>query len=447
MRFLSLSTVFLRWLISFQRAIQATAPDLAQLFLDNIVQLHGFPRSIVSDRDTRFLSNFWRELFALTETTLRFLTANHPQTDGQTERTNRKLEQYLRLYVRYNPARWSQYLTTAEIAYNSLTHSSTGMSPFYLVYQRHINLPLDFSLADLESKNTAIESLLHDRQSVLARVRDALAQARERMIKHNKDKMLQPPFKIDDQVLVHRAAFRKSAAFPDLNKFDDRWYGPYTILKIINQNAYQLQLPSSFRHHDVINVTFLRLYRVSTRFPRTHPDAFFLPPVRPDTEASDSKQTDENDESDKEDVEKEYEAESILDCRLIRHKRGRPKKQTLQQQLQISTDPNDYEFLVKWKGYPVHDATWEPYLNLTNMDDILHDFVTAKQLPISWAKRTSQNQVSTRGIQANACRHQHLEKEVKGGRMSVVMTDVYNNKEEDSDIQNDINEIVSQRVE
>ena len=86
-------------------------------------------------------------------------------------------------------------------------------------------------------------------------------------------------------------------------------------------------------------------------------------------------------------------------------------------------------------------------LNLTNMEDILHDFVTAKQLPISWVKRTSQEQVTYKGIQANALRLQHLEKEVKGGRISVVTTDVHNNKEEDSDIQNDINEIVSQRVE
>ena len=110
---------------------QINAPDLAQLFLDNIVRIHGFPRSILSDRDPRFLSHFWKELFALTETTLRFSTANHPQTDGQTERTNRTLEQYLRIHARHNPSSWAKYLTSAEIAYNNLTHSSTGTSPFY----------------------------------------------------------------------------------------------------------------------------------------------------------------------------------------------------------------------------------------------------------------------------------------------------------------------------
>ena len=111
---------------------QISAPELAQIFLDNIVRLHGFPRSIVSDRDPRFLSHFWHKLFSLTDTTLRFSIANHPQTDGQTERTNHTLEQYLRIYARHNPASWAKYLTTAEIAYNNLTHSATRHVTFLL---------------------------------------------------------------------------------------------------------------------------------------------------------------------------------------------------------------------------------------------------------------------------------------------------------------------------
>ena len=201
----------------------ADAPQLAKLFLDNIVRIHGFPRSIISDRDTRFRSLFWQELFALTDTTLRFSTANHPQTDGQTERTNRTLEQYLRIFTRYKPAQWSTYITLAEIAYNNSTHSSTGFSPYYLVYQRHINLPLDFAITDIHAKNAAVEQLLNDRQHTLKIARQHLAQTADHMRKkHNLNKTAAFAFNIHDQVLVHKSAFRSQHYIQDINKFDDR---------------------------------------------------------------------------------------------------------------------------------------------------------------------------------------------------------------------------------
>ena len=362
---------------------QINAPDLAKLFLDNIVRIHGFPRSIVSDRDSRFLSNFWRELFSLTNTTLRFSTANHPQTDGQTERTNRTLEQYLRIHARHNPSSWSRYLVTAELAYNNVTHSATGMSPFYLVFQRHANLPLDFALSDLQSKNAAVESLLNARQKVLNTARDSLIKARDQMIAQNKHKTLPPPFKLHDMVLVHKAAFRKQHHISDLNKFDDRWFGPYEIIRLVNPNAYALDLPSHLKHHNVINITFLRLYRVSAKFPRQHPDTLLLPPVGPDDETSDSK------EGENKDNEGEFEVENIVECRLISTTRGRHVKQTITQQLNISSNPNDYEFLVKWKGYPLHDATWELYEHLKNAPLVMNDFITAKNLPDHWRFDTS----------------------------------------------------------
>ena len=158
----------------------------------------------------------------LTDTTLRFSIANHPQTDGQTEHTNCTLEQYLRIHARHNPVLLAKYLTTAEIAYNNLTHSATGMSPFYLVYQHHANFPLDFAYADLESKNTTVEALVNTRQKTLALAHNNLVKACENMITYYQHKYLPTPFKLHDMVLVHKAAFRKSHILPDLNKFDDR---------------------------------------------------------------------------------------------------------------------------------------------------------------------------------------------------------------------------------
>ena len=348
------------------------APKLALAFFNNIVKLHGFPRSIISDRDARFLSNFWTELFALSDTTLRFSTANHPQTDGQTERTNRTLEQYLRLYAANKPHEWSSYLPIAELAYNNSTHSSIGMSPFYLVYQRHANLPLDLAISDLHSRNATVESIANERQTLLTKAREYLAQAYEKMILNNTDKKLPAPFQANDLVLVHRSAFRKNYATPDLKKFDDRWYGPFTITKVINSNAYKLDFPDSFRNHPVINVTFLQPFRKSQRFPREHPDLFHLPPVDADD--------DDNDE---------YEVEAILDFRLTNRQDRATSKKAKLRQLDVSKDPNDYEFLIKWKGYKSYESTWEPYVYLTGAHDVFEVFRKAWNLPDSWEIATN----------------------------------------------------------
>lgn len=111
-----------------------SAYKVTVLFLDTICKLHGFPRSLVSDRDPIFVSNFWRELFKLSSTKLRMSTAYHPQTDGQTEVLNRTLEQYLRAYVHQNPSHLFRFLSLAKWSYNMAIHSGTGLLPFEVVY-------------------------------------------------------------------------------------------------------------------------------------------------------------------------------------------------------------------------------------------------------------------------------------------------------------------------
>ncbi|MBW0560862.1 hypothetical protein O181_100577 [Austropuccinia psidii MF-1] len=113
-----------------------TSLDLAHLFIKNIFSKHGLPSSIVSDRGSLFVSSFWTNLCQQLKISRDLSTAYHPETDGQTERVNQILEQYLWMYVSYHQDDWNTWLPLAEFAYNNSDHSSTKQSPFFTVYGR-----------------------------------------------------------------------------------------------------------------------------------------------------------------------------------------------------------------------------------------------------------------------------------------------------------------------
>ncbi|MBK5645650.1 DDE-type integrase/transposase/recombinase, partial [Salmonella enterica subsp. enterica serovar Typhi] len=105
------------------------AKHVADLFFKEIVRLHGVPRTIVSDRDVKFLSYFWKTLWSRLGTKLLFSTTSHPQTDGQTEVTNRTVGNLLRALIKKNLKSWEQVFPIAEFVYNRSRHSSTGFLP------------------------------------------------------------------------------------------------------------------------------------------------------------------------------------------------------------------------------------------------------------------------------------------------------------------------------
>src|SRR5258705_8214543 len=111
--------------------------QLAKLFFDNIFRLHGIPDSIVSDRGTQFTSDFTRALAALVGIHQKLSTSFHPQTDGQTERVNALVEQYLRGYCNYQQDNWVELLTMAEFSYNNTMCSSTSLTSFFAMYGEH----------------------------------------------------------------------------------------------------------------------------------------------------------------------------------------------------------------------------------------------------------------------------------------------------------------------
>jgi hypothetical protein len=103
-------------------------------YVKNIYKLHGFPKFIISDRDPKFTSNFWKELFHHVGTTLTMSTSYHPQIDGQTEVVNKCLEGYLRNFVNDCQSQWHKWLHLAEWWYNTTYHTSTKMTPFEALY-------------------------------------------------------------------------------------------------------------------------------------------------------------------------------------------------------------------------------------------------------------------------------------------------------------------------
>ena len=115
--------------------------QLADLYVKEIVRLHGVPTSIISDRDSRFTSAFWRSVQRAMGTKLKFSTAFHPQTDGQTERTIQTLEDMLRACVMEFKGAWSKYLPLIEFSYNNSYQVTIGMTPFEALYGRRCRSP------------------------------------------------------------------------------------------------------------------------------------------------------------------------------------------------------------------------------------------------------------------------------------------------------------------
>ena len=111
--------------------------NLAKIFLKEYWRLHGLPKGIVSDRDTVFTSHFWDALMKALDVSLDKSSAYHPQTDGQTERVNQILEQYIRTYCTWDQKDWVELLPFAEFCCNNTVHTATKMTPFYAAYGQH----------------------------------------------------------------------------------------------------------------------------------------------------------------------------------------------------------------------------------------------------------------------------------------------------------------------
>ncbi|GJV69023.1 transposon ty3-I gag-pol polyprotein [Tanacetum coccineum] len=203
------------------------AAHIARLFFQEVVRLHGVPKSITSDRDSKFFAHFLLTLWRRLGTSLNFSSTAHPQTDGQTEVVNSTLRNMIRCLCGEKPKLWDVSLAQAEFAYNSAVHSSTGFSPFEVVYKtspRHV-----VDLVDLPEKknikaNRMVEEVQATHEVVRANITKANAKCKFAADKHRRKKL----FQVGDEVMV----FLRKERFPvgTYSKLEPKKYGTYKIL-------------------------------------------------------------------------------------------------------------------------------------------------------------------------------------------------------------------------
>jgi len=171
---------------------------VADLFFREVLRLHRVPKSIISDKDTRFLSQFWRTLWDKLDTKLLFAITCHPQTDGQTIVVNRTLGTLLRTILKKNLKSWEECLPHLEFAYNRIVHSTTNYSPFEIVYGFNPLTPLDllpmpnisiFKHKDAQAKVDYVKKL---HKHVKTQIKKKLRTLPSKLIKEERKLFLNP---------------------------------------------------------------------------------------------------------------------------------------------------------------------------------------------------------------------------------------------------------------
>lgn len=233
--------------------------QLAQLYISEIIRLHGVPVSIVSDRDTRFTSNFWKSLQSSLGTKLNFSTTYHPQSDGQSERTIQILEDMLRACVLDSGGSWEKYLPLVEFSYNNSYQSTIGMAPFEALYGRRCRSPIHWD--EVGERRILGPEIIERTVGVITKIRERMKIAQDRQKSYADQRRKEIHFDVGDNVFLRIAPMKGVIRFGKKGKLQPRYVGPFEILERIGEVAYRLALPPDIAGvHDVFHVSMLRKY-------------------------------------------------------------------------------------------------------------------------------------------------------------------------------------------
>jgi reverse transcriptase-like protein/integrase-like protein len=342
-----------------------SADELATAFIGRVYSLHGCPDNIVSDRGTQFVSEFWTHLSERLGIALRPSSAFHPETDGQTERVNASVEQYLRAFMSFHQDDWVDWLPLAEFAANNVISETTNVSPFFANYGFHPRLGIEPSSPCPPNLSAAQKAQFY-RANVVAnrfeRILDllkALAKQSQQRYEDNANAHREdaPKFRVGDQVYVDTRNMKTNRP---MKKGDDKWTGPYKVLEVYPR-ACRVQLPNGVKIFPVFHNHLLRPKTTSTG----------LPGQAAINEAESRNirgRILEREDGATEPVEK-WEFDKLLD----------------------SHNEDGLHYLIKWRH---HQATWQPADDLRGQDNVLLEFHRQnpdKPGPPTWVKRPARS--------------------------------------------------------
>ena len=301
---------------------------VAHLYFKHLFPWFGIPKRIISDRDPRFTSHFAKAVCKATGIQQNISTAFHPRTDGQTERMNRWVEDYLRQFVTGSQNNWSALLPIAEFTHNSWKHENTKHTPHELI----IGINPTASLTIPEDSIPAAQERLKQLQESRSDAQKAL---------QKRIKPINPPrtYVAGDKIWLE--ARNLKIKLPS-RKFSPRRYGPFEVIEQISPVAYRIKLPNDWKIHNVFHVDLL--------IPHVHTEAYGSAFAKPPPELIDG--------------EEEYEVEDIITHRINRRKK---------------------QYLVKWVGYPSSENSWVNEADM-NAPQLLYNYNAGSAMR-AWAEK------------------------------------------------------------